>query len=171
MGESVRIPLEEVQIANAEVEIIADMPIPEVAPELAGDFALRRLRAETTWKQKQRKAARNSWQGYTNASGKEIPANTLQPPCAGECSRKCGRLLSPQQRQVVHERFWKLGSPAKQWEYIVFHTKRNPVVKRRNPGQNSRRDMTLKYYLPGSDGESVQVCKRMFLSTLSINDR
>ena len=134
MGESVCIPLEEVQIANAEVEIIADMPI----LELAGDFPLRRLRAETTWKQKQRKAARNSRQGYTNASEKEIPAKTLQPPCAGECSRKCGRLLSPQQRQVVHQLFWKLGSPAKQWEYIVFHTKRNPVIKRRNPWQNSR---------------------------------
>ena len=85
--------------------------------------------------------------------------------------RKCHVKLSNDERKTIHSSFWNLNYlQRKQWIY-------NHVVESEPSRRYSqtttvpRRKFSRKYYLPSSH-ESIQVCQKMFLSTLGFsNDR
>jgi hypothetical protein len=125
-----------------------------------------------------RKYLLNSGQEYVSTKGKIKTEKKLGLVCSNTCYLKCYKIFDTNIRQKIFRNFWNLGDHAKQWEYINKFSEK--VNKRRiTVDYPSRRKYTKKYYLPllsnGSDqfssDESVQVCQKTFLNTLSITQR
>ncbi|XP_047521302.1 uncharacterized protein LOC125060441 [Pieris napi] len=129
-----------------------------------------RKRHFNEWIDTKRKNLRNMGKEYMSRNGKIQAKRKMGPPC--QCRKKCFDKLSEGKRQKIFKSFWNLGNREKQWMFIAS------LVKKQNKRRvytdtTSRRKYTLKYSLPVDHGEDnyVDVCKKHFLSTISVSDQ
>ncbi|XP_039288678.1 uncharacterized protein LOC111055158 isoform X2 [Nilaparvata lugens] len=97
---------------------------------------------------------------------KQKEKHPLQPPCNIEnCKRKCISGINEDRRQSIHDQFWLLNDEERKM-FILTQVDRKIVSHRRNYEDNSRRSKTFNYFLKNNEGESMQVCKTFFITTL-----
>lgn len=93
-------------------------------------------------------------------------AKVIGPKCSSTLcikSRKCQK-FDESTRNNIFNTFWKLNWEAKK-VFVKSHVSQTP--SKLNRVKNSRKQYSFMYKLPHKDG-SLQVCRSMFLSTLSI---
>ncbi|KAK3908779.1 hypothetical protein KUF71_003421 [Frankliniella fusca] len=125
----------------------------------------KRKRDENLWKRNVNKTLKNSGQPYISAKGKEYDGAKMREPCS--CSMDCVHRITQEQRQEVHEKFWKLGDHERQWDFIRSNSKCS-ATKSANDEENKRKVSRSYSFTVG--GDKIKVCKRMFMSTLGIWD-
>ena len=85
------------------------------------------------------------------------------PACDISC-RKCNERVSDESRREINEKFWSSTyNERKLWLNSYIHIN---DVKRHYTGTTSRKQHSLTYFLPRTDGKKQHVCKDMFLATL-----
>ncbi|KAL0879792.1 hypothetical protein ABMA27_003503 [Loxostege sticticalis] len=78
----------------------------------------------------------------------------------------CEKITQDQsQRLECFTRFWKLGSPEKQWRFVAKYVTKVPKYRCLNRKTPNKRQYTLKYFLP-----CINVCKTMFFKTLVVSE-
>ncbi|KAL0830185.1 hypothetical protein ABMA28_003642 [Loxostege sticticalis] len=93
-------------------------------------------------------------------------------PC--NCRYECAKKITQDQRLECFTRFWKLGSPEKQWRFVAKYVIKVPKYRCLNRKTPNKRQYTLKYFLPvkssNADATTINVCKTMFLKTLAVSE-
>lgn len=93
-------------------------------------------------------------------------------PC--NCRYECAKKITQDQRLECFTRFWKLGSPEKQWRFVAKYVTKVPKYRCLNRKTPNKRQYTLKYFLPikssNADATTINVCKTMFLKTLAVSE-
>ncbi|GFR64323.1 hypothetical protein ElyMa_005503900 [Elysia marginata] len=89
----------------------------------------------------------------------------MLPAC--NCTRRnCSAKIPEEQRQAIHEAFWKIISVYDKKAWLLKY------VDRLKPADNivsffhRKKYLTKKYFLPDSQGEKVEVCRLCFNNTL-----
>lgn len=134
------------------------------------------------WKQSRCKTLRNSGQSYVNNKGKLVAAKQMRESCGLTCRMKCEDKIDDENRLMNFNNYYELADTALQWEFIVKHsktvdTKRSSTYKPSEPTDPPKKIRTShhKYYLEKrvahNEYEMIQVCKKMFLNTLSISNQ
>lgn len=100
-----------------------------------------------------------------------VPPKTLGARCTGKCKKlgKQCRTISNEDRMAIFKAFYAIETPLSQREFICRHVEANHV-KANTVGESSRRKDTISYYLT-IRRKRTKVCKRFFLSTLSVSER
>lgn len=88
-------------------------------------------------------------------------------PC--KCRLRCYDKFSEDIRQKIFIAYWCLGNDSRQWDYIARYV-RTLEKKVTTKSTGSRRTYSRKYFLP-INNDKIQICKVMFLKTLSISER
>lgn len=124
------------------------------------------------------KLNKDTGRGYVSSQGIARPEKQIKRPCGPECSRKCIDLVSADQRLKLFNTFYGLGHVNLQWQYIAQHINRNFPIQRRRTRQHGKpkyeivprkpRRPNIRYYLDADNGR-VQVCRKMFKSTLDVS--
>ncbi|KAL0812121.1 hypothetical protein ABMA28_009499 [Loxostege sticticalis] len=126
------------------------------------------------WLDVKRKKNKNFGKEYTSRNGKVRKQKEIGLPCGEKCKLKCSQKFTDFDRNLLFAAFWSLGELVRHWDFIAKYCDKIP--KRRMTTESaSRREYTLRYYLPAKVGNSssgdetkIQVCKTMFLRTLGI---
>nr|CAI5821751.1 unnamed protein product [Callosobruchus analis] len=95
----------------------------------------------------------------------------LNPVCKKSCKRLCNQKIPATRREKINEEFWNQDWTARR--LFVLHTTKKLEVKRRTKNtllSDSRRNNTLKYYLKNEKGDTSEVCKLFYLSTLGFSN-
>jgi hypothetical protein len=144
-----------------------------VTPTLRKKRSKKRLVNKNNWSDVKRKCLKNVGKSYVSKRGKFVEDKVMGKSCS--CRYKCAEKITQDQRLDCFTRFWKLGSPEKQWRYVakyVVKTPKNRCLNRNTP--RKLRQYTFKYFLPikcsNADVTTVNVCKTMFLNTLSVSE-
>lgn len=88
----------------------------------------------------------------------------VQIPCdANKCQKKCSEKIDQDRRVAINKMYWNLDWVAKK-TYILNSVNRAPIKRRRS--DSSTKQNSFKYFLKDSDGETQNVCKIFFLTTL-----
>ena len=82
--------------------------------------------------------------------------------------QKCP-LITEEDREIIFSNFWKNLNWDERKVYVNSLIGSSDVSERTIEG-NSRRNKSLKYFLR-KNGERIQVCKDLFLSTLGIGEK
>ncbi|KAL4716988.1 hypothetical protein ACJJTC_001849 [Scirpophaga incertulas] len=132
-----------------------------------------RRRHMSEWIDVKRKTLKNLGKAYKTRKGVLYEKKTIKSPC--KCRLKCFEKITNNQRKKIFKAFWKLGDHREQWFYISNLVSQN-LKRRVYVDTQSRRKYTLKYKLPlptieCSDETHLRVCKKQFLSTLSISEQ
>ncbi|XP_053614598.1 uncharacterized protein LOC128677637 [Plodia interpunctella] len=132
-----------------------------------------RRQHKNEWMDVKRKKKINLGKAYVTRKGIYKPKKEIKSPC--KCRLKCFEKISTDQRKAIFEAFWKLGDHHKQWIYVSNLVSQNHK-RRVYVDTQSRRKYTMKYRLPlpdsdSSDENNLIVCKKQFLSTLSISEQ
>ncbi|KAK3913144.1 putative 2-phosphosulfolactate phosphatase [Frankliniella fusca] len=138
------------------------------------DYPKPRSRKPEKWKRNVVKLMSDSGLAHTSLIGKKKEARTMGAGCSEKCKRKCLHTIDEERRTKIFKGFWEIKNHTMQWYYIASHVKSQNVAKRtliEVPGENPRRKFTNSYYLPMDNGFEVQVCQKMFISTLGINEK
>lgn len=103
-----------------------------------------------------------------------VEKHKVLPPCSvSGCRKKCISLICQNQRQQINKSFWSLTEQERR-NHILASCSRLNVQKRRETEVNYRKNNTFKYFLRDEKGESKEVCKTFYLTTLGFhknNDR
>ena len=102
-------------------------------------------------------------------SKKEVLAKKVRPPCGDKCRLKCSIKIDERNRQLIFDNYWKLANLQRQREFIIRHTHEIKPKYRYSSTQNLRALNTAFYFV--LDGLLIRVCKKIFKSTLDLNDR
>ncbi|XP_041982498.1 uncharacterized protein LOC121735662 [Aricia agestis] len=135
----------------------------------------KRLRRKSEWSDVKRKCLKNNGKKHVTKRGKVVDDKILGAPC--HCRYRCFEKISHSQRYDCFQRFWRLGTREKQWDFVVKYSKKQPKNMRLNRETPNKRQFTYKYFLPitptstQSQIENVNVCKTMFLNTLSVSSK
>lgn len=101
-------------------------------------------------------------------SARNMEKYVLLPPCSESCRRKCRATFNEEYREEIRSYFWpKPFGERKMWlnSHVTFMGTKQ---KARNPRQYSK-NISVRYSLNHpTTGEKVQVCKKMFLSTMGL---
>ncbi len=92
-------------------------------------------------------------------------------PACKLCSYKCPINISNEERELLFNRFYDMGSIQKQWEYIAKCTEtkyRRTTVKESNR-KRRQRNLNVAYYLELYN-RRIRVCKTFLMNTLSISN-
>lgn len=130
----------------------------------------KRLRKAECHKKSIAKKLRNSGERYVNVNG-QITANKTfsDTPCS--CKMACHEKITTEERQSMFQSFWKLGDFKRQNTYICGLIQRTEIKQRRPRKEGGiLRCGANKYFLKTSQGMSVAVCKKYFLSTFCVSD-
>lgn len=97
------------------------------------------------------------------------------PPCSIKvCRKKCISIICENKREQINASFWSLTEQERR-NHILASCLRLNVQKRRETDVNYyRKNNTFKYFLKDEKGESKEVCKTFYLTTLGFhknNDR
>ena len=85
-----------------------------------------------------------------------------------DCTKKCSEKLTEERRQEIHEFYWNLSKDKLNiWISNLVDTI-DPVRPRNKKLGKKERKFTRAYYLENSSKEKLQVCQKMFLSTLGL---
>ena len=130
------------------------------------------------WKGNEAKKNRNSGKAYKSRKT-EYPARTFKyVDC--QCRFKCNESFPEEKRRRIFENYWKLGSYDRQRQFVHNHMQTISKKRRTTNKEENRRVYTTNYYLPEFPSDSrpkckatnkVQVCKNVFISTLSVGKR
>ncbi|KAL4716554.1 hypothetical protein ACJJTC_010218 [Scirpophaga incertulas] len=133
----------------------------------------KRLRRRSEWSDVKRKCLKNIGESYVSKKGKVVDGKTLGAPC--RCRYRCFDKISHNERYDCFEKFWRLGEREKQWAFVVKYTKKQIKNRCLNREVPNKRKFTFKYFLPvlhySGHCEIVDVCKTMFLNTLSVSGK
>ncbi|CAH0731344.1 unnamed protein product, partial [Brenthis ino] len=142
----------------------------------------RHIRDENSWKKNKAKKLRmlgEEYVGYRKPKGCKATqdqvrlAKILGPPCTSSFCQKsklrgCQR-FEEETRKSIHDKFWKTMNWDQRRVYVAGLVTRSARSRHTKSAlETSRREGTFSYYLPIESDVKVQVCKRMFLSTLSL---
>lgn len=118
--------------------------------------------------------------GYSKPANSKMEQNVIRPAremgercnsdfCRRSKLRGCDR-LTEETRLEIHQHFWKRLNWDQRKVYVANHVKRTNTARKSKSSEDSRRGETLFYFLPLTrDGnERIQVCREMFLKTLSL---
>ncbi|CAG9792709.1 unnamed protein product [Diatraea saccharalis] len=100
-------------------------------------------------------------------------AKMMGPPCTSSFCQKsklrgCQR-FEEETRKSKHDKFWKTMNWDQRRVYVAGLVTRSAHSRyTKSASETSRREGTFHYYLPIESDMKVQVCKEMFLSTLSL---
>ena len=162
-------PLQSVSFSSARVET-------QIINE-DEDVQLRtssRKRDLSKWKQNERKQKRSQGIEYTTSKGKTVKQRQVRPTA---CKHKtpCSSRISETEQQNIHNDFWMpniSGSTYLQQRLFIHANTEQLPTQRHTVNCNSRRNNTIKYFLPLTNNEEktqrVPVCKKFFLNTLDI---
>lgn len=144
----------------------------------------RNIRREPNeWTKNQTKKLRmegKEYIGYSRSknTGKvkhNVPRNArkLGPTCkSSECirvkSRRCNE-ITEEQRKELFEKFWTIMNWDQRKVFVINHIKRYSPKRVYTNKDESRRNYSLQYFLTVNCNK-MQVCKKMFLHTLSIGE-
>lgn len=110
---------------------------------------------------------------YSTEERKTIKHNKLKnlrfvrTGCGEECKKKCNTVINQGRRVDINSQFWNLDH--EQQDHFMLSCISNTNVKRRTVGPESRRSCTLRYFLKNETGESKEVCRTFFLTTLGFH--
>lgn len=121
----------------------------------------------SNWKRNIAKRLRTQGKEYIGKRDVLHLARTIKKTCSEHCNYKCNVNFSIEDRQVIHDAFWKLDPNSKLHFYSKF-TKQKTTARKRTNKEVSRRVVSYQYYFQ-SASEPVQVCKVFFLNTLDIS--
>ena len=114
-----------------------------------------------------KKYVNGSWV-FVEKSKKLIGTLCRREACKRYQNRHCHDFSEEDCRRIF-DQYWKVGNKDIQNSFIMAHV--NFKLKKDGHDKNdSRRQYTRLYFLK-KDGVSVEVCKEMFLSTLSISEK
>ena len=125
------------------------------------------------WKSNVNKNKRQQGQPYQTRHGCEKPARKMGPPCTSSyCqkskSRGCNN-ISEEQRTQIHSQFWAMSTWDERRTYVQTLVQKCQI-KQKTKGSDSPRQTSLLYSF-NVDGQLIQVCNRLFSSTLGISER
>ena len=151
-----------------------------------GERKARRKRRKTVKEKKEEEELRKA-----GKRAKEVSKHIFLSPC--KCKqKKCGANMTEEERKAIHKIYWEQDySERRRW--IASHVEEIRIKKRYvevqknttetdhedeenvsacNSDENKefKRQKTLVYKLPKSDGKQLSVCKIMFLRTLGFKD-
>ncbi|XP_034244966.1 uncharacterized protein LOC117647355 [Thrips palmi] len=152
----------------SDQEIIEDQepePNQDPTPENVKKRTRKRQRKPDTWLVNIKKQKRQAGEEYVNKAGVTVPAKPMGPGCKATCRYKCHSKVSQEEREIVYRTYRKkvTGDQAR-WSYVTKHVKKDNKKENAESDTPSRRAFTYTYHLPVR-GQSVRVCKTMFLST------
>ncbi|CAG9791657.1 unnamed protein product [Diatraea saccharalis] len=126
----------------------------------------KRKRDPATWNDRVNKTLKNSGKKYIGCRNKkEFPEKTMiTTGCS--CKKKCGNLISSEEREEIFKSYYRLGDHERQWQFIVQHTSAEPI-KRMTLDRKNNRIQSVKYYLP-INNTKLQVCRLFFKNTLNV---
>lgn len=108
----------------------------------------------------------NSGQVYTGTNSKKnFDSKTMKEAC--KCNKKCGENISQVSRQAIFDEFWKLSDHEDQWHYILRYVN----IKKMQLVRTKNRTQTIRYFFKINGSEPIDVCKKIFLNTLSITEK
>lgn len=130
--------------------------------------AKKRVRKEGEWTQAKRRASKVKGQEYTTAKGKIKPKKVLQGQC--NCKRRCYNLIDHELRTNLFNSFYAMNRHA-QDQFLSETIEEGIKDRERLPeGRDvSRRQFSKKYFLKNRDGNRIQVCQKMYLSTFDVS--
>lgn len=104
--------------------------------------------------------------------GAERAARSMGLSCnSNQCRKMRGCLqIKEEERQIMFNFFWKKMSWDQKKVYVTSLVNNSAPKRRTADSTSSRRQMTLFYRLKVPTGMELKVCKRMFLSTLGLNE-
>ncbi|GFS01565.1 DNA repair protein rhp54 [Elysia marginata] len=117
-----------------------------------------------------RKRKRNHGMEYRTESGKLFKNKGVKEPCDVEVCKKRGlscHRFSQKLRSDINGGFYQSGQLADQRRWLLSYV---DVQKPKRTKNTSRKGRTMKYHLP-FEKEKVQVCRKMFLNTVGIDER
>ncbi|XP_020715893.1 uncharacterized protein LOC110118486 [Ceratitis capitata] len=129
-----------------------------------------RRKAPETWKQNVRKTLRQSGREYVSVNGKIVKEREMQPACGSTCHLSCSTKIEPNQRQLIHNTFWKLNDEQKMYFYWKYTTRIAPKRRRKTTINETRRGFSMKYRFE-INGDMQYVCSKFFFATLDISPR
>lgn len=89
--------------------------------------------------------------------------------CEKSSKRQCNS-ISEENRNEIFLKFWNELSWAERKIYVINLINVEVTKEKKAVNENSRREFTLKYHLKIKD-RLIPVCKKMFISTLSLKER
>ena len=133
----------------------------------------RKRSGPNTWKKFQPTIKRLKGQAFSSNTGKEIPEKTMGIPCTSEFCRKiklraCNEIPG-QERSKIFKKFWNMSSWEERRSYVQTLVHKVEVKQPKSP--TSRRNVSMCYNLQLEDGTTMQVCKKMFSSTIGVPKR
>jgi hypothetical protein len=84
--------------------------------------------------------------------------------------RKCQQ-ISAEDRTFIFNGFWSMRNWDERQVYVSALVSKELIKKKTTDKETSRRSSSLNYFLKVQSGECLQVCKQMFIQTLSMNDK
>uniref|UniRef100_A0A6P7FVS1 Uncharacterized protein LOC114333192 n=1 Tax=Diabrotica virgifera virgifera TaxID=50390 RepID=A0A6P7FVS1_DIAVI len=88
----------------------------------------------------------------------------VQMSCnASKFNIKCSEKIDQERRIAINKMYWDLDWMGKK-TYVLNCITRSPVKRRR--AESSTKQNSFKYFLKNSDGQTQNVCKIFFLTTL-----
>lgn len=130
----------------------------------------KRIRNVKDWIDQKSKTCLDLGQEHKNRKGVTIKERQITEPCKETCRSKCSKKLSNEIRGTIFKEFWQLGDHTRQWDFIARYVKQiNKKQATVAAGEGSRRNYSRQYFLKIGN-EEQQVCKVMFLNTLSISE-
>lgn len=136
--------------------------------EVRKNLTRKRQNCPEKWVQNVRKKKREAGQEYVDIKGKTHPMRAVKTGCKNTiCRFKCSINISPDQRENIHEAFWRL-SDSKKGHFYSKYVIQN--LKARKRGDTDRKIFSFEYFLEGNGGKK-RVCKEFFLGTLNISSR
>lgn len=134
----------------------------------------KRKREPNRWKKNIRKEKIKKGEAHESiVKGKkqQIPGKQLKESCGKGCHFKCLFVFNQEKRSEIFKNFYTLSYKEKNGfilsNVIQYLTKQKRKADKSN---EQRKTQAFKYYLP-SNGEQIQICKKMFLNTLSISSK
>lgn len=144
-------------------------PLAEVNNNVSEENA-RKRKPKKQNKRQVMKCSKIAGKEYTNTKGKIVSDKKVKPnPCSEKCQNKCLQNWDDNSRQLAFDCFWNLGSLEQQKYFILSHSEKC-VVKRKRVHDESRRKSTINFYLE-NNGKKLKVCQKFFLCTLDIGEK
>ncbi len=143
----------------------------------------RKKKADTAaWKRNEAKSRREEGKSYMGfrQQGSTVVQDTprderkMGPPCTSrECTRRKNRkcsTISEEERARIFQHFWNQMNWDQKKTFVVCHVRMIPKKRSyADDPNNTRRNNTLVYFLT-VNGEQVEVCKKLFLSTTALGE-
>nr|CAD7578878.1 unnamed protein product [Timema californicum] len=124
----------------------------------------KRLLKVSEWKRTNSKTLRNTGKQYQGKRG-EVHAQRSLKDYVHACRHKCNDNFSDEDRKVIFEKYWDLGSWDLQKAFM------NSCIENLNPKRNNANAQYSKFISSCITFKGQRVCKKFFLRTLDISNK